>query len=438
MCHNARAPLGDYEKARDLEPWLKHYKQLPTVTKQCQQTGRRSMNLTKKDVDGFVHNGKSQDIRWDSSLEGFGVRLYPSGVKVYVLSYRHEGRKHIVQLGKTNILTITQARDLARAKLVLLTMQGSDPFAENKLDRTVKELCKDYLEHHAVRKKSYRDDLRRINQTILPAWSNHRVSSITRADVSALFFEISKRGIYEGNRTLALLHTMLKLAGLWGYVDETAPNPAYGITKNKEQKRDRWVTHEELPRLAMAIDAESHYYARMALWLYLLTGVRKSELLTAKWDDIDLDRRELRLEDTKAGRIHYVPLSEEAMTILRNLPRMDENPYVLPGAKTGQHLVNISRPWIRVRKAAGVEDVRLHDLRRTVGSWLAQAGNSLHLIGRVLNHSNASTTAVYARFGQDHVRQAMEDHGKRLMGVAGKRDLAEVVDITERKGKRAG
>lgn len=114
------------------------------------------------------------------------------------------------------------------------------------------------------------------------------------------------------------------------------------------------------------------------------------------------------------------------MAILREIPRIESNPYVLPGLKKGTHLVNIDKPWQRVRKAAGVEDVRFHDLRRTVGSWLAQAGNSLHLIGRVLNHANPATTAIYARFGEDHVRAALEAHSTRILGVAGKIPVAEV------------
>ncbi len=108
---------------------------------------------------------------------------------------------------------------------------------------------------------------------------------------------------------------------------------------------------------------------------------------------------------------------------------MEGNLYIIVGKKEGKHLVNIDKAWRRARKAAGVEDVRLHDLRRTVGSWLAQAGNSLHLIGRVLDHTSPATTAVYARFGEDQVRQALEDHGKRIMGVAGKKPSADVFDI---------
>jgi hypothetical protein len=203
---------------------------------------------------------------------------------------------------------------------------------------------------------------------------------------------------------------------------------------------------------------------------------------------VDTDRAELRLADTKAGRTHYIPLSGPALALLREIPRPPGNPYILPGAKPGEHLVNVSKPWGRVRTAAtlarwreepevaalidrltearaaskskhaakdwtptpslaeirqaaaaealdlppAIDDVRLHDLRRTVGSWLAQAGNSLHLIGRVLNHSNASTTQIYARFGEDSVRTALEQHGTRILGAAGLTTSADVAPLASR------
>ncbi len=130
-----------------------------------------------------------------------------------------------------------------------------------------------------------------------------------------------------------------------------------------------------------------------------------------------MDRKELKLIDTKNGKPHYLPLSIAAIDILKQLQHIDGNPYVIVGKNTGCHLVNIDKPWQRIRKKAGLEDVRLHDLRRTVGSWLAQSGNSLHLIGKVLNHSNQSTTAVYARFGQDSARDALEQHGQMITGM---------------------
>jgi integrase len=228
---------------------------------------------------------------------------------------------------------------------------------------------------------------------------------------------------------LALVRKMLNLASAWGYVDDGWQNPSRGIPMHKEKSRDRWLTADELPRLAQAIDAEANVYARAAIWLYLLTGVRKSELLNLKWADIDWDRGELHLGDTKAGRPHFVPLSRAALAVLQTIPKQEDNPYVICGNRKGRPLVNITKPWVRIKQAAGVEDVRLHDLRRTVGSWLAQAGNDLHLIGKVLNHSQLPTTAVYARFSQDVVHQALEAHGERIMAAAGKRTPAEVVPI---------
>ncbi len=246
-------------------------------------------------------------------------------------------------------------------------------------------------------------------------WVNKSIKSITRNDVLALHNQIGEKTPYEANRLLRQLSKMFELAKDWNYLDHSDSNPAKGIKLFKEIKRDRWLTHNELPALIEAVDKEQNLYARIAIWLYLLTGVRKTELLTSKWSDVDFERKELRLSDTKAGRVHYVPLNEAAMDLLSRVPRLQDNPYIIPGSIKGKHLVNIAKPWGRIRKEAKLEDMRLHDLRRTVGSWLAQSGNSLHLIGKVLNHSNQSTTAVYARFAQDDVRDALEGHGKMLM-----------------------
>jgi len=159
----------------------------------------------------------------------------------------------------------------------------------------------------------------------------------------------------------------------------------------------------------------------------LLTGLRKSELLNSRCADVDWNHEELTIQDTKNGRPHHLPLSSAALALLRQLPRQEGNPFVFPGREDGKNLVNIDKAWRRIRTEAGVPDVRLHDLRRTVGSWLAQSGNSLHLIGRVLNHRTASTTQVYARFGNDQVRDALESLDQNILGVANKKSAAEIV-----------
>jgi integrase len=405
--------------------------------------------LTKRAIDAATYQGAGNGrfVLWDSEPPGFGLRVFPSGKKSFVLSYRIGGRKRLLTIGSYGALTLDQARTQARAELAKVEIGGADPLEQRQKaarGETVADLCSAYMERHGNAKKSARDDQRKIDRYILPAWRTRKAAAIRRADVAALHAKIGKTAPYEANRTLALLSKMFELARRWGFVPEEQANPARGIDRFREHKRDRWITPEELPRLAEAINTEPNEVARVALWLYLLTGARKSELLQAQWSDVDWDRAELRLADTKAGRTHYIPLSGPALALLRQAPRVPGNPYILPGrgprgataaekAERPSPLVNIDKPWQRVRKAAGVEDVRLHDLRRTVGSWLAQAGNSLHLIGRVLNHSNQSTTAVYARFGEDSVRAALEQHGARILGAAGVTPPAEVADLYARK-----
>lgn len=427
------------------------------------------MKLTKRSLDSFKYTGanNSRDVRWDDQLPGFGVRVYPSGKKAFVLSYRVAGRKRMFTIGRYGVFTLEQAKDEAKDYLRKVA-KGTDPLEDKQRitnGETVKDLCDEYIERHAkLRKKTWGDDQGRIDNYILPAWGSRKAASIKRLDMAVMHSKLGKAGHpYGANRILRLVSKMYSLARQWGYVPDNYPNPARDIELFKEHKRDRWVTPKELPKLIEAINCEVNVSARNALWLYLLTGLRRSELLKAKWENVDWERKELMLPDTKAGRVHYVALNEPAISILQNIPRIEDNPYILPGQKENAHLVNIDKPWYRAREHAtvlllkdelderlstlihklkgdlkreptlseiknvsefeiptGLQDVRLHDLRRTVGSWMAQTGNSLHLIGKVLNHSNQSTTATYARFGRDNVRVALEEHGKQIMKVISK------------------
>ncbi len=235
------------------------------------------------------------------------------------------------------------------------------------------------------------------------------------------------------NRLLSLPGKMFRLAKVWGFMEPTADDPVVGIERYKEHKRKRWLTPEELLGLAKAIDKEGNIYIRAALWLYMLTGARKSELLEAKWDDVDWARGQLRLPGTKAGEEQAMSLSKPALAILLALPRQGRNPYILPGAKKGRHLVKIDKPWRQICKAAGVKGVRLHDLRRTVASWLSQGELDLNRIKDALHHANIETTLIYARLGEDAAKAAMEEHGRRMLEDAGKHRPTEVVGLDRTK-----
>ena len=376
------------------------------------------MRLTNKIIDCAIYqgDGNRRHVLWDDVIPGFGLRIYPSGKKSFVLSYRANRRKRLYTIGPYGVLTLKQARE--RAKLLLASvLDGRDPAKDRQLkakERTFSELCDAYLEQHAkVHKKTWKEDERRINKCLRPRWQTLRVSAIDQHDVVLLHHEIGKRHPYEANRTVELLKSIYAKAMAWGYLPRHHDNPTAGITLFKEEKRDRWLTGDEMPRVAEAIAAEANVYVKAAIWLYLFTGVRKSELLNAQWADVDLDRRELRLPDTKSGRTHYVSLSLQAIELLSGIPRIAGNPYVLPGHKAAQHLVNIDKPWQRIRNRAACDDVRLHDLRHFHASLLLKEGVHLKVVQERLGHSSIAITAdIYSHVAPSLQKEAAEVFGR--------------------------
>jgi integrase len=391
--------------------------------------------LTKRIIEAMIYrgDGKSRDIRWDEEQPNLGVRVYPSNKKSYVLFYRANRRQRFMTLGPCKELTLKQARDKARAHLVEVRMDNKDPLQTRKKLATgekVKDLCQIYLDRYAKEhKKTWKEDERRLYKHIVPAWGNMKASNVTHTDVAKMHTKVGLRAKYEANRIIELVARMYTLARTWGLVPENHRNPAKNIQHYKEATRDRWVTEKELPALVMALEQEHNIYARSCIWLLLLTGARKSELLRAKWTDIDFQRSELRIAEAKSGSTRYVLLSVEALAVLETIPRVDGNPYIFVGRDEGRHLVNVNKPWNRVRQAANIEDVRLHDLRRTLGSWLAQAGNSLALIGHILGHATLATTKIYSRFGRDSAREAIDTYSTRIMGAAGKTPSAKIEEL---------
>jgi hypothetical protein len=219
---------------------------------------------------------------------------------------------------------------------------------------------------------------------------------------------------------LALISVMHAVAIELGYLPEDHPNPARGVTMNAEQSRDRYVTEAEAPKLLAAIQQEENPHLRAAYLLYLLTGLRRSELAGLRWQDVDMDAATLRLPTSKAGRPHRLPLSAAAMDVLRAVPKMLGNPYVLASParpKAAWHPDEITKRWRTVAKRAGVEDVHLHDLRRTVGSWLVMSGASLPLVGAVLNHTTRAPPASTRGSRLRATRTALEQHGARIAAL---------------------
>ena len=397
-----------------------------------------TLKLTKTKIDAFRYEGDpdrgTRDVRWDTELRGFGVRVYPTGEKAYLISYRAKRRKRMMVIGDCGGMTLVEARTRAK-RLSVQIDDGRDPLEEKRQavgDMTLGSLIDKYVNAHAKPfKKTWEKDQRRLNRHIPASWKARLADNIAGWEISDLHNRIGSSTPYEANRLLEILRYMFKMAPVWGYLKASDINPTDSIKKFPEKKRKRFVKVHELPALAKAIDREPNIYVRAALWLYLLSGLRKSELLEARWEDVDWHDKMLTLPVTKAGEEQSAALSAAAIAILQAIPRQDKNPYILPGRKRGHHLVNIDKPWGRIRRDAGVDDLRLHDLRRSFGSWLSRAGVDLNVIKEALRHASISTTLTYARLGADPAREAIEAHGQQILAAAGKRGPVQVVGGTD-------
>ncbi len=377
------------------------------------------MRLTKRGIDAADYEGGT-DYRWDDVVSGFGMRLYPSGKKAFVVAYRVLGRKRIMVLGRYGVLTLDQARTRAR-KVLAQASEGLDPSRDRQAllkAPTVVDLATRFLADHGPKKKasSIRNDQRMWKQNILPRLGQRKVVDVTRSDIDRLHSQMRKTP-YAANRVLALLSKAFNLAEVWGW--RPAPsNPCRHVKPYKEEKRERYLSPAEISRLGVVLEEVEHERVELpgvatAIRLLLLTGCRLNEILSLRWQDVDFESGCLRLADSKTGK-RLVLLSGGALELLAATERVEGNPYVVPGKREGQHLVNLSKPWRRIRERAGFDDVRLHDLRHTFGSFGAGAGLSLPLIGKMLGHSQPATTARYAHLANDPLRRAVELVGSEI------------------------
>ena len=379
-----------------------------------------SLCISKRTVEGLSVEDKDA-IFWDRKLLGFGVRVYPSGARVYVVQTRSGGRSRRVTVGRHGVLSAAQAR--RRAALIIARIKaGEEPLpARAKTDRevgpavTVAVLAEQFFERHvAVRCKpstlrSYRGALTRW---ILPSLGDVSVRAVEREHVAALHYRL--RGTpYRANQVLHILNKMFALAEVWG-LREAGTHPVRSIRKYKEHKRERFLSEEEFRRLGRVLDdveagagerggTPIQASAVAALRLLMLTGCRRNEILNLKWEDVALPAGELKLRDSKTGA-RVVPLPPAAGSVLAGLPRVAGNPWVITGARPGGRLSNLNDHWLRIRARAGLEDARIHDLRHSFASRALALGESLSMIGRLLGHGQIHTTARYAHLARDAVK----------------------------------
>lgn len=399
-------------------------------------------------------NPKGEQVL-DTELPGFGVQVLPTGRKTFFVRYGSRNRRRWMRLGTYGALTVQDAREAAR-KVIRAHESGDDPADQRKKRSkvpTFRQWAESYLEDVRARKKDPRHDERYLAMAI-DQWGTVAIDEISRADVKAAMKDVQRRaaksssttkvtkttkvkqpadrqslrpsdelrpkydqsttkgykpGITTANRWLASVRACLQEA----YRDEVIPaNPAMGVRPFPENApRARVLTPDEWTRLEAALAAEEDPFVRAAFRLLVETGARKSEVLRAQWDDIDLKRSgevsTWRIPSSKAGKPQTVPLASQTVAMLRRLPRV--GPFLIPGRDAGKPRSDLKRPWERIVRAAQLDGVTIHDIRRSFGLQAAQKAG-LHVASKLLRHSDIRVTErVYAPLGLDELAKRMEE-----------------------------
>ncbi len=377
--------------------------------------GNASIKLTKSKIDRFEVKPKDYFV-WDTELPGFGIRVFPSGRKKYVLQYRHGRTSRRMSIGRHGAITLDQAKKLAIQALAKIG-QDIDPLQERKDSRealTVKELADRFdAEHIAVHLKvsTAKEYRRNLKLFILPAIGIMRINDVTRADV-AKFHHDYRHKPYQANRNIEIISKMFNLAELWGLRPD-GTNPRRHIKKYPEKKRERYYSQAELQAMGRVLremeeEGLELQSAINAVRLLLFTGCRLNEIMKLKWEYVDLDNAALHLPDSKTGA-KTVHLGQVAVNLLRNVERLLGNAYVITGKVPGQCLTDLQPFWQRVRGRAGLKDARIHDLRHTFASIAVSNGKSLPMIGKLLGHTQVQTTARYAHLAVSPIVDAAND-----------------------------
>lgn len=405
------------------------------------------MRLTKRLLDSIGADDKDKFI-WDDQLKGFGVKLTPAGKKIFVLQARLHGRVKRYTIGAYgNPWTADAARDEAK-KMLGEIVRGVDPHQEKRTRRqdiTVEKLADLYWEVAEAHKKptTLANEKGLAQRHILPLLGRARLKEIHRPQLQKFIDDVASGktatdvktrprgrarvtgGKGAANRTFGLLSSMLSFAVEQGY---RADNPGLGVKQFKLAKHDRYLNKDELERLGRAlVEVErqgASLFAISAIRFLALSGCRRNEALHLQWHWIDFDHNLIKLPDSKTGQ-KVLLLGAVAADFLKTLPRLPDSPLVFPSSVGGRVPISIQKVWGRVRTAAGLEDLRLHDLRHNFASAAVSAGQSLYIVGKLLGHSQIQTTQRYAHLAPDPVRTAADDVADEIARKLRQRSLKE-------------
>lgn len=377
-----------------------------------------TQKLTKRFVESTVPHSEDELLFWDSELKGFGVRVFPTGRRTYFVQYRNQfASTRRKKIGMHGMITAEQAREEAK-KILGDVAKGEDPSKDHqkaKQKPTLLQLKSEYLEVYAKSNKkprSYQEDEKMLKNIILPALGSKRLEEITMHDIQSLHHGLRDTP-YMANRVRALLSKMFNLAVQWGWL---TVNSVDGVQKYQEHKRDRWLSNTELQTLCDVLETYHNQSTANAIRVLIMTGSRRNEVLGATWDQFDLEKGVWTkpAHTTKQKKMAHLPLSSQTITLLKSMKGQSTDLHLFPGKIADQPLQDIKKAWKTIREKAGLPEVRLHDLRHTHASHLVSSGLSLSIVGKLLGHTQASTTQRYAHLADEPLREATEIFGSKL------------------------
>ncbi len=391
-----------------------------------------SSNTSAKITLTVVRKLQPGEIVRDTEVKGFGVRRQKSASS-YFLKTRIKGRERWITIGRHGSPWTPDAARKQALKYLSEIAAGQDPAGNQEKFRTtpdLKAVAEQFMAEHGVKlKPKTRHDYDRLfRKVIFPVFGSRKIDDLSRSDMSR-FHSLKAETPRQANFALAVLSKLMNWSEAQGLRVENS-NPCKGILKYKEKRRERFLSLDEFAQLGEVLDdveKNQNYsiFAIAAIRLLIFTGARLGEVLELKWEYIDLDRQILWLPDSKTGQ-KTINLNEEALAVLERIPRIEGNVYVIAGQREGCHLVNLNKPWAAIRKTAGIEDVRLHDLRHSYASVAVASGASLPMIGKLLGHMQTQTTARYAHLSNDPIQQVNKDVGLIIgRAMAGGREKLE-------------
>jgi integrase len=357
--------------------------------------------------------GKKKIVYWDSAIKGFILEVRASG-STYALRFRDQRnsqKQH--KIGSAKDISFEKARraaEKARGMVVL----NQDPSEEKRIKRRVPTLSYfvqfHYLPYIKKDKRSWKVDDSMLRCHIIPKFGSQHMDKICTQAVIDFHHGLVSTGLAKGtaNRGQVLLKYMFNLALKWK-VPGVTENPAAGVKLfEANNARERFLTAEETQRLLAAVEKSKNTQLKYIVPLLLLLGCRKRELLDARWEEFDLERRIWRISMSKSGKSRHVPLSKAALEIIQKLPRFEGCPYILPSPISMKPFSQIHKAWNNARIAAGIPDVRMHDLRHSMASNMVNSGRSLYEVSQVLGHSQLKTTQRYAHLSQETLLEAVD------------------------------